>query len=98
MTIATAVDTFPSVRIPSSSGGLPVEVVLIAQIGIGAGSALIAHTAVLQRGHASFVDALDEPSARIGGADFARGDATSLYTFIVGAHGHPFHCHAGHRV
>lgn len=98
MTISTAVDTFPSVRIPSSSGGLPVEVVLIAQIGIGAGSALIAHTAALQRGHASFVDALDEPSARIGGADFARGDATSLYTFIVGAHGHPFHCHAGHRV
>jgi Protein of unknown function (DUF2867) len=98
MTIATAVDTFPSVRIPSSSGGLPVEVVLIAQIGIGAGSALIAQTTALQRGHASFVDALDEPSARIGGADFARGDATSLYTFTVGAHGHPFHCHVGHRV
>jgi hypothetical protein len=98
MTITTAVDTFPSVRIPSRSDGLPVEVVLIAQIGIGAGSALIEHTASLQRGHASFVDALDEPSARIGGADFARGDATSLYTFTVGAKGHPFHCHAGHRV
>ena len=98
MSIVTAVDTFPSVRIPSSSGGLPVEVVLIAQIGIGAGSALIAHTGALQRGHASFVNALDEPSARIGSADFARGDATSLYTFSVGAHGHPFHCHAGHRV
>lgn len=98
MSIVTAVDTFPSVRIPSSSGGLPVEVVLIAQIGIGAGSALIAHTAALQRGHASFVDALDEPSARIGCADFVRGDATSLYTFTVGAQGHPFHCHAGHRV
>jgi Protein of unknown function (DUF2867) len=98
MTTTTAVDTFPSVRIPSSSGGLPVEVVLIAQIGIGAGSALIAHTSALQRGHASFIDALDEPSARIGSADFARGDSTSLYTFTVGAHGHPFHCHAGHRV
>mgnify|MGYP003542210619 FL=1 len=98
MTIATAVGTFPSVRIPSQSDGLPVEVVLIAQIGIGAGSALIEHTAALQRGHASFVDALDEPSARIGGADFARGDVTSLYTFTVGAKGHPFHCHAGHRV
>lgn len=97
-TTTTAVETFPSVRIPSQSDGLPVEVVLIAQIGIGAGSALIAHTAALQRGHASFVDALDEPSARIGGADFARGDTTSLYTFTVGAHGHPFHCHAGHRV
>ncbi|MEQ1512382.1 MAG: DUF2867 domain-containing protein [Lysobacteraceae bacterium] len=98
MTIATAVDTFPGVRIPSRSDGLPVEVVLIAQIGIGAGSALIEHTAALQRGHASFIDALDEPSARIGSADFARGDATSLYTFTVGANGHPFHSHAGHRV
>lgn len=98
MTMATAVGTFPSVCIPSQADGLPVEVVLIAQIGIGAGSALIAQTAALQRGHASFIDALDEPSARIGGADFARGDATSLYTFTVGAEGHPFHCHAGHRV
>lgn len=98
MTMTRTVDTFPSIRIPSQAGGLPVEVVLIAQIGIGAGSALIAQTAALQRGHATFVDALDEPSARIGGADFARGDATSLYTFTVGAKGHPFHCHAGHRV
>ncbi len=98
MTITTAVDTFPSVRIPSQSDGLPVEVVLIAQIGIGAGSALIAQTTALQRGHASYVDALDEPSARIGAADFARGDATSLYTFTVGATGHPFHSHVGHRV
>ena len=43
--------TFPSVRLPASSGGLPVEVVLVAQIGIGAGSPLIASTAALQRGH-----------------------------------------------
>jgi Protein of unknown function (DUF2867) len=91
-------DTFPSVRLPSQSGGLPVEVVLIAQIGIGAGSPLIASTAALQRGHDTFVDALDEPSARIGGADFQRGDATSLYSFVVGPEGHPFHRHAGHRV
>ncbi len=90
--------TFPSVRIPSRSGGLPVEVVLIAQLGIGAGTHLVGRTAALQRGHAAFVDAFDEPSARIGGADFAQGDATSLYTFIVGASGHPFHRHAGHRV
>jgi hypothetical protein len=95
---ARTLDTFPSVRLPSQSGGLPVEVVLIAQIGIGAGSPLIASTAALQRGHDTFVDALDEPSARIGGADFQRGDATSLYSFIVGTEGHPFHRHAGHRV
>ncbi len=95
---ARTLDTFPSVRLPSQSGGLPVEVVLIAQIGIGAGSPLIASTAALQRGHDTFIDALDEPSARIGGADFQRGDATSLYSFVVGAEGHPFHRHAGHRV
>lgn len=99
MSFATrTLQTFPSVRIPSRSGGLPVEVVLIAQLGIGAGTHLVGRTSALQRGHAAFVDALDEPSARIGGADFAQGDATSLYTFIVGASGHPFHRHAGHRV
>jgi hypothetical protein len=92
------IDTFPTAHLPSFSGGLPVEVVLIAQIGIGAGSPLIAATAALQRGHGSYVDALDEPSARIGGTDFERGDASSLYSFVVGAQGHPFHRHAGHRV
>ncbi len=92
------IETFPTARLPSLSGGLPVEVVLVAQIGIGAGSSLIAATAALQRGHDSYVDALDEPSARIGGADFERGDVSSLYSFVVGAQGHPFHRHAGHRV
>lgn len=92
------IETFPTVRLPSCSDGLPVEVILIAQIGIGAGSPLIAATAALQRGHDSYVDALDEPSARIGGTDFERGDASSLYSFVVGARGHPFHRHAGHRV
>lgn len=91
-------ETFPTARLPSLSGGLPVEVVLVAQIGIGAGTALIGQTAARQRRHDAYVDALDEPSARIGGADFARGDATSLYSFVVGAEGHPFHRHAGHRV
>ena len=92
------IDTFPTARLPSCSGGLPVEVVLIAQIGIGAGSPLIASTAALQRGHASYIDALEEPSARIGDTDLAQGDVTSLYSFVVGPQGHPFHRHAGHRV
>ncbi len=96
-TTSRRVATFPTVRFPSSSGGLPVEVVLVAQIGIGAGSPLIAATAALQRGHAEYVDALDEPSARIGPSDFARGDTTALYSFVVGPQGHPFHRHAGHR-
>ncbi|WP_330887278.1 DUF2867 domain-containing protein [Rudaea sp.] len=30
--------------------------------------------------------------------DLANGDVSSLYTFAVGAKGHPFHRHAGHRV
>lgn len=96
--VSRRIDTFPTARLPSHSGGLPVDVVLIAQIGIGAGSPLIAATAALQRGHGSYVDALDEPSARIGDIDLARGDATSLYSFVVGPQGHPFHRHAGHRV
>ena len=93
-----ALRTFPSVRLPSQSGGLPVEVVLIARLGIGAGTGLVARTATLQRGHDAFVDALDEPSARIGAADFAQNDPSSLYTFVVDANGHPFHRHAGHRM
>jgi hypothetical protein len=77
---------------------LPVEVSLIAQLGHGQGNQIIEDTAARQRGHETFVDALDEPSARIGGIDLARGDHSSLYTFVVGPQGHPFHCHAGHRV
>ncbi|MES2942562.1 MAG: DUF2867 domain-containing protein [Pseudomonadota bacterium] len=92
------VETFPSTRIPSESGGLAVEVSLIAQIGHGAGNHLFASVASRQRQHAEFVDELDEPSARLGGTDFAKGDATSLYSFVVGPKGHPFHRHAGHRV
>lgn len=92
------IHTFPSVRIPSRSGGLPVEVALILQLGHGSGDQLIETAAARQRGHADFIDALDEPSARLGATDLANGDATSLYSFIVGANGHPFHRHAGHRV
>lgn len=98
LTLTRALDTFPSVSLPSYCGGLPVEVSLIAQLGIGSGDGLIAGVTARQRGHAAYIDALDEPSARIGGVDLDRGDATSLYTFAVGAKGHPFHRHAGHRV
>jgi hypothetical protein len=77
---------------------LPVEVTLIASLGRGAGDRLIAEASARQSRHEHFVDALDEPSARIGASDFANGDATSLYTFAVGASGHPFHRHAGQRM
>ncbi|MFN3495756.1 MAG: DUF2867 domain-containing protein [Hydrogenophaga sp.] len=92
------VDTFPSVSLASSSGGLPVEVALIGQLGVGGGDALVRSAGERQRGHVAFVDALDEPSARIGAMDLERGDASSLYTFSVGPAGHPFHRHAGNRV
>lgn len=95
---ANKLQTFPSVRLPSHAGGLPVEVSLIAQLGPGGGDRLIAAAVALQRAHPDFVDALDEPSARLGGMDLDKGDATSLYSFAVGAQGHPFHRHAGHRV
>jgi hypothetical protein len=98
LTLTKAVHTFPSVSLPSSSGGLPVEVSLIAQMGHGSGDQMIAGVAARQRGHAEYIDALDEPSTRIGGIDLAHGDRSSLYTFVVGANGHPFHRHAGHRV
>ena len=92
------VDSFPSVSLPSQGGGLPVEVSLIAQLGVGGGDALVRSAGERQRGHVAFVDALDEPSVRIGAMDLAHGDTSSLYTFTVGAAGHPFHRHAGNRV
>lgn len=90
--------TFPSVRLPSHCGGLPVEVTLIAQFAPGQGDVVIGDALRRQQAHPAFVDALDEPSARIGGMDLAHGDTSSLYTFGVGAGGHPVHRHAGNRV
>lgn len=95
---ATAQAGFPSVRLASHSGGLPVDVTLIAQLGAGAGDPLIAQACVRQRAHPTFRDALDEPSARLAGTDFANGERTALFSFAVGADGHPFHRHAGHRM
>lgn len=92
------VKSFPSVRLPSTDGGLPIEVSLIGQLGPGAGTPLLVGVMGRQSTHQNFRNELDEPSARIGDTDFLKGDATSLYTFTVGANGHPFHRHAGHRV
>lgn len=96
--LTKVVQTFPSVRLPSESGGLAVEVCLIAQLGPGAGNHLFASVVSRQRQHAQFVDELEEPSAKLAGTNFDKGDATSLYSFVVGPTGHPFHRHAGHRV
>ena len=61
LAITQSVGTFTSVRIPSHAGGLPVEVSLLAQMGIGQGDALIADALCRQQGHEAFVDELDEP-------------------------------------
>ena len=75
-----------------------MEVFLIAQLGHGAGDRMYAEATARQRAHPHFIDELDEPSTKLAGTDFDKGDATALYTFAVGPQGHPFHRHAGHRV
>lgn len=90
--------TFPSVRIPSRSGGLPIEIVLVSQLDPGAGNRMIQGACARQRAHAAFVDALDEPSVKLADSDLRSGETTALYSFAVGRDGHPFHRHAGHRV
>lgn len=96
--LTRVVETFPSVRIPCGSDLLPIEVSLIAQLGHGAGNHLYASIASRQKRHAEFADELDEPSVKLAGINFSMGDTTSLYSFIVGPKGHPFHKHAGHRI
>lgn len=95
---AEVVNTFPGTTLPSHCGGLPVEVSLIAQLGHGSGNQLYSGALRRQRAHKDFVDQLDEPSTRLAGTDFVKGERSALYSFAVGAHGHPFHRHAGHRV
>lgn len=90
--------SFPFVSLPGGPGRVPVEVTLVARLGRGHGDKLFFESLARQRRHDRFVDALDEPSAKLGCTDFAAGDATALYSFGVGAAGHAFHRHAGHRV
>jgi hypothetical protein len=95
---AEIVNTFPGVTINSHCGGLPVEVSLIAQLGHGSGNQLYADALRRQQAHKDFVDELDEPSTRLAGTNFGKGENSALFSFAVGAKGHPFHRHAGHRV
>jgi hypothetical protein len=90
--------TFPFVALPTGAGRVPVEVSLVARLAHGAGDKLYYESALRQGRHGRFIDALDEPSAKLGNTDLGRGDATALYSFGVGHRGHPFHRHAGHRV
>jgi hypothetical protein len=90
--------TFPSATLPTGPDSVPIEVNLMARLGHGWGTRLFHDMFACQRRHPRFIDALDEPSAKLGGSDFAKGDATALYSFAVDHGGHPFHRHAGHRV
>ncbi|QVQ27734.1 DUF2867 domain-containing protein [Achromobacter deleyi] len=91
-------ETFPFVALPTGPTSVPIEVSLIARLGHGAGTKLFHDMLARQRRHHQFIDALDEPSAKLGSSDFAKGDATALYSFGVDNRGHPFHLHAGHRI
>jgi hypothetical protein len=53
---ADAVPGFPTARIPSYCGSLPVEVILLSQLGHGAGDHLHAEASLRQRAHPGFVD------------------------------------------
>eukprot|EP01119_Soliformovum_irregulare_P000598 TRINITY_DN10421_c0_g1_i1.p1 TRINITY_DN10421_c0_g1~~TRINITY_DN10421_c0_g1_i1.p1 ORF type:complete len:546 (+),score=64.94 TRINITY_DN10421_c0_g1_i1:43-1680(+) len=99
--------TYPSIQLPVP-WGLPIEVVLIGQIGHGGGSALVDQVKRRQQRHPKYVDALDEPSAQIANTTLQSDDErrsgvrsvedkTAVYTFSVDK-SHPFHRHAGHRV
>lgn len=90
--------TFPSVRLQLAPGTQPVEIHLIAQMPVGSGDSMITQAAQRQRQHPHFLDALDEPSVRLAGMHPSFGDPSSLYSFVVGEHGHPFHRHAGTRM
>ena len=96
--LTRVVETFPSVSICSNPKSLPIEVSLIAQLGHGAGNHLYSSIALRQKKHMDFADELDEPSVKLAGTNFSLGDTTSLYSFVVGPKGHPFHKHAGHRI
>jgi hypothetical protein len=71
--LTSVVDTFPSVVLHNANNGVPVEVSLIAQLGHGAGSDLFHSIAARQKAHVQYIDALDEPSAKLGGTNFELG-------------------------
>lgn len=96
MPVAQSTPSFPSACLPTA--GQPIEVTLITQLHPGAGTPLCVGMQARQTGHATFVDHLDEPAARLGSPQVAHGDPSALHSFAVGPHGHPFHRHASPRM
>ncbi len=95
---AQASTSFPTLRLDTGAGRQPIEIHLIAQLAPGSGDRLVEEAAARQRAHPAYRDALDEPSVRLAGMHLAHGDPSSLYSFVVGPHGHPFHRHVGPRM
>jgi hypothetical protein len=89
--------SFPALSIPHPHGA-PIEVHVLGQLGLGAGSHMIASMNLRQAQHPEYLDALDEPSTRIGAMHLQHDDPSTLYTFSVARGGHPWHRHAGGRV
>jgi hypothetical protein len=86
-----------AVRIGGGGDCLPIEVSVLGRLPGGAGRFLLANAFRQQGRHPEFAEEFNEPSARIGPTDFARQDATAVYTFGVGKRDLVFHRHAGHR-
>lgn len=98
MTVPAPHGGFPQAQLVLHGDAQPVEVSLIAPLPKGMGDVLIAGANARQRAHPGFVDALDEPSVRLGARHGAYGDNSTLFAFAVGSGGHPFHRHAGQRM
>lgn len=91
-------DSFPMAYLSWPDPPAQAEVTLLARLGAGEGNRILADAMARQARHPSFRDALQEPSAQLGRMHPGQGDASTLYSFGVGANGHPFHAHAGRRV
>ncbi len=86
-----------AVRISAGGDRVPIEVSVLGRLPAGAGRFLLDNAFRQQRQHPEFVEEFNEPSARIGRTDFARQDATAVYTFGAGKRDLVFHRHVGHR-
>lgn len=86
------------VSIFAGSDTVPIEVTITGKLPPGAGQYFVDNALNQQSKHKNFVDEYNEPSAIIGKTNFAKEDATAVYTFGVDTRDLVFHRHAGHRV
>lgn len=77
---------------------LPVEILIYSYLEPGQASREMAASHKQQIEHPTYTDLFFEASAKICNTDFAQGEKTAIYTFLVGKHDLEFHRHEGHRV